>query len=643
MLLKLIKEHGVFVAILLVSALLRLVPLFEYQFTLDELSGLSRTRFDSFAALIDKGVKIDAHPAFVQVLIYYSSRLFGYVNWIIKLPFLLMSLGSICYGYAFGYRNFSKQSGNIAALILAFSLMFVFYSPIARMYASGVFFSMGLLYYFFEIFFRKQTWSGNYVLLGLFAVLCAYNHHMSALFALSVCASGLLFLNKDNAKLYIWACVGALVCYLPTLPVTFYQLGVGGIGFEQDGWLPVPELWTVFRFLRILLGTGKIWLLFFAATLLAVVLRGKISFTKQQVFLLVIFLLNYLIIYFYSVYRAPVYQHSVMMFSAVAFVMLVSSFIYFDRPAVYYLVMGVLTMTLLYRTYLHKDFLRQSVKTVFEYQFERTAHYKQLYGDKQVYPVFCDADEFMEQIYFKKYGEPFEVKISSDPETHSLAALSALLKNCRADYLVLSSSLPQQQALVREFYPYLVENTQTQAINYKVYSRVETDRLKSVEDDRVLMSSSVYKPGKFIYNKFDKVKRQQGEFVIAVDSLDEFPFEARAKYGDVVRAEGQVLLAESKIKLKRSPTAIETCISVNEEQNKECVFYNAKRAADFIIQPDSTVRSYVSVFLGTNHGKTSRRSPLVAYMWNRGRENFELRDFRIKLIDYCPRKWQLWD
>src|SRR5690606_4885635 len=113
---KLLKEHSLFVFILLLCAVLRLFPLFDYQFTYDELSGLTRTQFDSFSEVMEKGVKIDAHPAFVQLLIFYTVKIFGYKTWIVKLPFLLFSLGLVIYAYAFGYRNFSKQSGLIASL-----------------------------------------------------------------------------------------------------------------------------------------------------------------------------------------------------------------------------------------------------------------------------------------------------------------------------------------------------------------------------------------------------------------------------------------------------------------------------------------------------------------------------------------------
>src|SRR6185369_14226823 len=104
-------------------------------------------------------------------------------------------------------------------------------------YISGVFFSLGLLFYFFEIIFLKNVKAINYFLFGLFALLSALNQHINSLFAFTVCVSGFLFLNKENYKSYIITCLVIIIAYLPNIRITLYQLGVGGIGIEQGGWL----------------------------------------------------------------------------------------------------------------------------------------------------------------------------------------------------------------------------------------------------------------------------------------------------------------------------------------------------------------------------------------------------------------------
>jgi hypothetical protein len=129
---KLIKEHIYFILVLCAAAFLRFVPLFDYQFTYDELSALDRVQFSGFSEVMEKGVKIDAHPALIQLLLFYMVKSVGFVNWIIKLPFIVLSLATIIYGYAFCLRNFSRQSAMISAIILSFSLPFVFSATMAR-------------------------------------------------------------------------------------------------------------------------------------------------------------------------------------------------------------------------------------------------------------------------------------------------------------------------------------------------------------------------------------------------------------------------------------------------------------------------------------------------------------------------------
>lgn len=638
---KFIKEHSLFCLIFLVTALLRLFFLFNYQFTYDELSGLERTQFTSFAELIDKGVKIDAHPALVQLIIYYLVQLFGYVTWIIKLPFLLFSLAILPYAYFFGLRNFSKQSGLFATLIFSFSLVFVFYAPIARMYISGVFFSMALLYYFFEIFFSKNLQSKNFILLGLFALLSALNQHINALFALSVCVSGLLFLSKTNWKHYVITVILVVLAYLPHLPVSLYQLGVGGIGREQGGWLDKPDWTVLLSFIKILLGTGKSYLVFLVLILIGFISRKKISLSKKQIFLLALFLINFLIVFLYSYYRASIYQHSVMLFAGVALVFFFTAFYELEHKFVLYPALALVFALLVYKSYIKKDYLHQSVKTVYEYQFERTFYYKTKFGADQVYPVFFDADAIMKKIYFGKYGSQFECSITADPGASSMLAFSRLVAELKCDYLILSSALPAQDALAREYFPYLLENTQTQAVNFKLYSKRKSDKLLQVPGDEVLLSSDPIHKGSFDYGN---LKTSDQLFSLRLDSLNEFPLTAKARYTDLHIQEGEVLLMEAKFKtIRKNPSMLEGCIALNDEKNNFNYGYAAKSSADFVMNADSTVVVFSDYYFGTNHLKIKDHTIISAYLWNKGHERATLADYQLKLINYWPNKWHFWD
>ncbi len=641
-----LKEHSLFLVIFALCLVLRFVPFFQYQFTLDELSGLGRTTFDNFNDLIEKGVKTtDTHPALIQLLIFCLAKLFGYANWIIKLPFLLMGFGAIVYAYCLCLRHFSKQAGVYAAAILSFSLIFVFYAPIARMYVAGVFLSVALLFYFFEIFFSGNNKISNYFFLGFFAWLCALNQHLNALFALTVCASGVFFLNKTNRKPFLITCALVILCYLPHLPVTLYQLKVGGIGFDQDGWLPPPEKSALFDFLKVLLGTGKTWIVFFILIAAAALLNRGVRVTKKQMFLLLIFLVNFSVIYFYSIFRAPVFQNSVMLFSAVGLVLLIASLMQFKNSWFFYGALLILCGTLIYKTYIKKEYYSQAVKTVFEYQFERTAYYKQLYGDLAVYPVFFDADAFMKSIYFKKYGTRFACSISSDSVTRSMRAFAHFVAGLRCNYLALASSMPAQQAVAAKYFPYLVENTQTQGINYKLYSKNPQDKARAVENDPVLKHSTVADHENFSYEKIQDKMIPLSAFYMPVNAADEFPFDARAGYSDVALSEGQVVLVKARYRPLRVPLSgsLATCISVTAADTNKTYNYTAKETGEFVRNADSSVTVYVDNFIGTTHRDAKGHSNLNVYVWNKGKDQFAIKEFEISLVDYWRPKWHFWD
>ena len=105
----LIRNHRdtlILLFILLMGTVLRMYRLHDISFTHDEFSALFRTRFDSFADLIAGGVRIDTHPAGIQVFMYYWVKLFGEGEAAVKLPFILFGILSIYMVYRIGKEWF---------------------------------------------------------------------------------------------------------------------------------------------------------------------------------------------------------------------------------------------------------------------------------------------------------------------------------------------------------------------------------------------------------------------------------------------------------------------------------------------------------------------------------------------------------
>lgn len=132
-------------------------------------------------------------------------------------------------------------------------------------------------------------------------------------------------------------------------------------------------------------------------------------------------------------------------------------------------------------------------------------------------------------------------------------------------------------------------------------------------------------------------------FLVEVDSLNEFPFDAKADLNVIFSQEGQVVLLASKLKLQNLKSEAELCVSVTDQNDNSSYAYTANAASDFVVAEDSSVSVYSQYFNGTNFKKVKDKSRLNAYFWNLKKESFEIRDFQVKVIDYWPMKWQFWD
>jgi hypothetical protein len=646
-----LKSHGLFIGIFLVVAVLRLSPLFDYQFTYDEISALQRVDLPDFFSLVHRAIKIDAHPGLLQVLIYYIYQAAGPLTWLIKLPFILMSLGGLVYAYLFGLRNFSRQSGIAATVIFGFALIYVFHAPIARMYCAGIFFSLGLTFHFGQYVFRKNDSRAQLFFMGLFLLLCAFNHHLNALYAATLYLGGFFLLEKEKKKPYLICGAIVVLLYMPNIPITLYQLGVGGIGAKQGGWLEPPRLSALPELLNVLCGSG--WgLAVFICLLLVTIIGGRQKGRwKRQFFLVAIFLINFLIVFLYSVLRFPIYQHTGMLFAGAGLMLAIASALESRSSLVNQVVILVLTVWLVNETYFRKDYLNQAVKTIFEYQYERTVYYKNVYGDKSVYPVFFESDSVMRRIYFGKYKVSFDCKINIDSiinegsrapfeiggkKISPVLMFQDFVSKLEADYLILASAPVLHQALARKFYPYLIENRQTQAVHYKVYSRRESDKKREVPDDRILFDSKMTEGGTFTSSS------HISENGFNVSNDNEFPYNIKGPYLDAVGAEGQVIIASAIIEDSTSAQNVEACISISDHQSMENFHYTAAAARDFLSFNGRT-EVLTDAFIGNFHKYTDEKDLLNIYVWNARHEQFILRDLTFKVVDHWPKRWHFWD
>jgi len=308
-------DHILIILILLAGAALRLYRLPDIPFTHDEFSAIIRAQYGTFGDLIEKGVKIDGHPAGVQIFIWLLIKWFGVSVIALKLPFILFGLLSVWMVYLIGKEWFNSTVGLTSAAFVSFLQFPVMYSQIARPYSSGLFFTLLLVWFWTRVLFRpERKFLLNLAGFTVAGALCAYNHHFSMLFAAMVGITGLFLCNRKRLLPYLVACAMVIVLYLPHLPIFFYQLGVGGI----EGWLRKPRFDFITDFIQYIFHFSVfLYLLIFL--LVSLSLYWYSDRPKIRIRFVLIsatwFLLPFLIGYLYSTFRSSVLQYSVLIFS----------------------------------------------------------------------------------------------------------------------------------------------------------------------------------------------------------------------------------------------------------------------------------------------------------------------------------------
>jgi hypothetical protein len=463
---KTVWDIACFALIAFVAIVTRFWDYGDVPFTHDEFSALFRTHFDNFADLIKEGVSPDGHPPLVQVFLYYWTKLFGEVEWIVKLPFTLCGIGTLVFAYLIGKRWFNHTVGLIVAAFLSTMEYTIMYSQIARPYISGMFFAIAMVYFWTILIQKpeKKNFAATFFYI-LFAVFCSYNHHFSLLFAAMVGVSGLFFLRGKALIKYLLANASIIILYLPNLPLFFAQLKLGGV----EGWLGKPHNdWLA----------GYIQYLFHFSTgvdivVLALALMGWIQPKKEPVKWLILsavwFFLPFLIGFFYSRYVNAVLQYSSLIFSFFFLLLLLFGQIRKQSNVVNFIVVMLIlscnTFTLIHnRQYYQLFYASRFKKALLNYQ-DAQQKYKNI-------NALISWDPYM-SYYINKFSlDEHFTRLDSlyDPKAliHFLEIHSK-----EDDYLYVgtfSSSLPEVFPIIQDYYPCICELHDYPAITTAVFS-----------------------------------------------------------------------------------------------------------------------------------------------------------------------------
>lgn len=640
-----IKENWLLLAILFVGIALRFIPIDQYQFSHDELSGLSRTIFPDFLQEINYGVKItDTHPVLIQLFLWFWTKLFGYNEIAIKLPFLICGILSVWYIYKFCKTFFDDKVALIASSVVSFSFIFLVYSSYARMYITGVLFSILLLHIVYKILFSEKVTQKDYFLFALFAVLCAYNHHMSCLFAATVALLALFYIKKDRLKKYLLFCLLAIVLYLPHLPITLYQFSTGGIGTAVGGWLSAPKTNEIYFFVKALLGcgiTGKLNMVLFLALFLISIFK-LIPITKKQLFLLWIFLINYVIIHLYSVFKNPILQYSVLLFAGITLIVFLSSFAGWLSKKQVSLFVLLLLAGFSFQSLRKKHIFSKVHVHDFEMQAKTTLDLQKRVGAKNVTSIF-GSEKFFVYTYEKKFHTKFNYLSAQDSIFQHTDKFREYLKKLNQPYVVVAGLSPVDILLVKEYYPYLVSHEENYFSNVTVLSKYDYGNT----DVSILNTTSLLNTDIDLYVDWNKPVTFYGDSLsYKLNHSDRnYPFTIKIPIQKTLALKNQFLIGEIQLNCD-TITDLDNdklCLTVSE-QGKAAVFYKSVKLKDYYNSAKKNQRVYIELFAGTDFQKWYKKNMnLEVFIEKQKTSEYTISKFRLHRVDYNPTKWTLWD
>ncbi len=465
------SNHLVLIFILLAGTLLRIWHLMEIPLTHDEFSVVFRTGYDSFADLIEQGVRVDVHPAGVQVFMNYWVALFGESAVAVKFPFILLGIFSILMVYKIGEEWFNPNVGLITAVFVACLEYTVMYSQIARPYMSGMFFSLLMVYGWQRYLFRPGkspiAWLILYVLAS---AVCAYNHYFSLMFAAIVGVTGLCFVTRRRLINYSLSGVAIFGLYIPHLPIFFHQFSEKGV----EGWLGKPGNDFIIDYTGYIFHFSPLVYAMVAIIIFAGLrLQRPRGLLKNKFFYISLawFSLPILIGFFYSRYVNALLQYSGLIFTFPFFLFVLFGNLPDIKKPIKYLAVPLISLVLILTLIYGRQYYSLFYQSRFKHLILDTEQTLSKYGADNCL-VIMDSHKKISDYYYDALDIRFD-HFHYDDFTHRNEFIN-LLKNTEKDYLSLAVDSRTDLALpgiIMQYFPQMILKKDYFGGNYYLFSK----------------------------------------------------------------------------------------------------------------------------------------------------------------------------
>lgn len=449
------KRNIDIILIVLVGFILRFSISTIHSYSNDELSAVSRLRFENFSDLIEFGVmKGDMHPAGVQVFMKLWSSIGGTSESWMRLPFVLFGTASIFFLFLIGKNWFNRKVGLIAASLLAVLYFPIMHAEFARPYSPGLLLTLLVGLYVGKVLFEDKERNKNTLILGVLFALAMYTHYFAFLTVGLMGVSGVFFLSKENWKNYVASGLIGIVLFLPHLNVTLYHLAV-----ESTDWISAPPNDWLFQFLFFAFNSS--WFVVFLLLILvgvAVFKKSTNQFkTKKVVLLCSWFFGIYAIGHLISFYT-PILKFPVALF-ILPFLLLVIGIVLSRIPKTLFVVSLIGSVGVL-STVLERNLYGNQHYAVFKEVSDTIIDWEKEYGEENIYSIFNLNNVSYLNYYANQIGDT--IKLDQNLVTYGGDAQIRLdLIETKDEYCIVGyaarTTLMQTFETVKEFFPVLVD------------------------------------------------------------------------------------------------------------------------------------------------------------------------------------------
>lgn len=619
------NNNFLLLAVLVTASILRFWNYSEIPFMHDELSGLFRAQSQSIADVIFKTKETDVHPIGIPLFIHFWSILFGNSEVAIKFPFIICGLLSIFFTYKIASSWFNDTVALVTCSFMATLQYTTMYGQLARPYASGICFSVMLVWFWSEFFFKKKE-KNFFSLMGFIisGTLCAYNHYFSLLFAAIVGITGLFLLKKETIIPYLLSCITILILFLPMLSVFAHHLSMGGA--KEEDWIAKPENDWIYVFLKYIFHYSK---LVYALVIIILVLsffhlnNAKFILNKKRIITAIFACSSFLVAFFYSIYKNPVLQFSTLTFSLPFILMLLFSFLkemsLLWKTVLFVLISSINIYSLTTERKHYALFYKQNYDAFACFGFEAINNY----GEQNVNIALVSPDGFMDY-YFKKYNKRFSFYSCNN----NLCDFRKFVESRNGNYFIAGNLPLEFLQVLNEIFPYKIKEESGFTLNLYCFSKEKFSN--SIDNHPLFVSKNSFEQK--LPNWNNELLSLSPHF-FRMDSTIEYSPMFSAKLIDITKGKHNIINGIAEIKCMDSLCAPILVMDIVDSKGLK-IWRGGSRSVEGKNQV--TEKIYISQLLSEINLEKHPDAEIKIYVWNKNKKEVIIKQINIEVIESNP-------